>query len=773
MFRQDIYNIITKKETPKNELFKINETRIGGKWYAVGPDAKKVSVFTNQDSYQDHIRNKNYEPYNPQKHSNLDASPNTQNPQGVDVQKKDTVSEPQKTDVKPSTTDTQQPNQSDLQGAAAELSNSLGKDITIDKDNPTVFQLSGEDIIQIDGDDITLIGDISYENNKELIDSVLDYLNDRDSNIPAPSGIYDSESYDERIKHIASSTRSPYDVGGKNKRLSPDANASGDERFTTEDNGIEDEDFDSWRTAEERELPEEQQINVQDLFTKHNIDTSKFPAKYLKVLERMINTKALTKQNTDSISNFIGVAGAGQIQSQVGEIASMIITTIEDDEVADSFAKDLKSQLKDRDKGSNILDPTWIDASMKNRQAAYDHIRENYGEDAKIKFGAWDVKDEVESLGMEDYQKDKGYSTDVYYVVESPNIDENILIEASLKKDGKTYFFNGGTGDILKPKCASMNPKQPSGCSENGWGLNEEDIPEEANPNGFTKKQTKLYMDSKDDLIESVTGGVGVMKRISNEISEAKKELKKTKTKVDKNKIETRIKSLEESKKDIIKVLNETTFKSVREELGVKKVTEKNAEKVAAAVLNLYSDESYFDQKTGARTRKQLNLERINKLSMLVAMRGGEGSAANETFKQMKEEHKQYQLDLSNALLKNEKLNDGLMSVLRDEFPIKSCVLGEEVMFIGDTHLDRKTAVEVFGTDDFDEITDNLTIKEDDDGKVAIIYEAKGTGDIISLAKIDVRQKGVGYSNPPSFNIGIHPEFNTKLEEYRDKIRNN
>jgi len=42
MFRSDIYNIITKKENPKNELFKINETRIGGKWYAVGPNAKKV-----------------------------------------------------------------------------------------------------------------------------------------------------------------------------------------------------------------------------------------------------------------------------------------------------------------------------------------------------------------------------------------------------------------------------------------------------------------------------------------------------------------------------------------------------------------------------------------------------------------------------------------------------------------------------------------------------------------------------------------------------------
>ena len=108
-------------------------------------------------------------------------------------------------------------------------------------------------------------------------------------------------------------------------------------------------------------------------------------------------------------------------------------------------------------------------------------------------------------------------------------------------------------------------------------------------------------MDNKDALIESVTGDVGVMKRIRGEVSEAKKELKKATTKVEKNKIETRIKALEESKKDIIKVLNEATFKSVREELGVKKVTEKNAEKVAEAVLNLYSDEVYFDQETGAR----------------------------------------------------------------------------------------------------------------------------------------------------------------------------
>ena len=94
----------------------------------------------------------------------------------------------------------------------------------------------------------------------------------------------------------------------------------------------------------------------------------------------------------------------------------------------------------------------------------------------------------------------------------------------------------------------------------------------------------------------------------------------------------------------------------------------------------------------------------------------------------MNDEHDQYALNLSRALLLNEDLREGpkdedgnrqggLMGLLRDEFPIKAAAQGEEIMTIGDMVLDRKTCKAVFGTADFDEIKERLSIRKDENGK--------------------------------------------------------
>jgi hypothetical protein len=137
----------------------------------------------------------------------------------------------------------------------------------------------------------------------------------------------------------------------------------------------------------------------------------------------------------------------------------------------------------------------------------------------------------------------------------------------------------------------------------------------------------------------------------------------------------------------------------------------------------------------------------------------------------LKEEHLQYGKDLAQEILDNEKLSNGLSELLRDEFPIKSCIMGEEVMLIGDTRLNKKAAMEIFGTDDYEKIRENFEIQQDGEN-VSIVYKAKGTGEYISIAKLQIRQKGVGYKYPPSFNMGIHKEFNRYLSEYRDNTEN-
>ena len=67
-----------------------------------------------------------------------------------------------------------------------------------------------------------------------------------------------------------------------------------------------------------------------------------------------------------------------------------------------------------------------------------------YGEgEWELESAGWDVKEEVESLGMKDYKKDKGFSTDAYFVVNGE------LDEVSLKKDLKANLLNATTGRVI------------------------------------------------------------------------------------------------------------------------------------------------------------------------------------------------------------------------------------------------------------------------------------------------------------------------------------
>ena len=93
-----------------------------------------------------------------------------------------------------------------------------------------------------------------------------------------------------------------------------------------------------------------------------------FPEKYVEVLERMINTEGLSDPKKDSVSNFIDGAGAGMIQSQAGEIFTMMLTSIPDDDQAAAVAKQI-GEVLEKQTGKQILDESWVKAAMENRSS--------------------------------------------------------------------------------------------------------------------------------------------------------------------------------------------------------------------------------------------------------------------------------------------------------------------------------------------------------------------------------------------------------------------
>jgi len=208
-------------------------------------------------------------------------------------------------------------------------------------------------------------------------------------------------------------------------------------------------------------------------------DNPKFPKKYVKALERMMNTQP--KGDATKWQHYSDIAGgAGQISAQAGELMTMMGATMSDEEwneFSNSLLKheaSLKENHRDvfmkKDKktgkyednpGSRVIDSSWVKAATQSRKAIKDRLLKQYGEGTTIVAGAWDTESDVEALGMSNYSENKGFSTDMYLKVRKPD-GEEVLDEVSLKKSTYVNFLNSGAG-----KFNDWDPELPDDINAN------------------------------------------------------------------------------------------------------------------------------------------------------------------------------------------------------------------------------------------------------------------------------------------------------------------
>ena len=201
------------------------------------------------------------------------------------------------------------------------------------------------------------------------------------------------------------------------------------------------------------------------------LDNPNFPKKYVKALERLINTQPIgDAKRWGHYSDIPG--GAGRVQAQAGELMTMMGASMNDEDF-ETFINSIDSHVDELvDKNPNMkkdstrsVPKSWVKSAVNNRQAILNRIREEYP-DAEIVATSWDTKDDVESLGLDDYDKNKGFSTDMYMKIRTA--DGDVLDEISLKKDVNVNFLNAGTGSFSK------------------W---DPDLPDEINPNVYARTQ--------------------------------------------------------------------------------------------------------------------------------------------------------------------------------------------------------------------------------------------------------------------------------------------
>jgi hypothetical protein len=211
---------------------------------------------------------------------------------------------------------------------------------------------------------------------------------------------------------------------------------------------------------------------------KELFQNSKVPARHLIALERMMNTKA--NNQTAKWSHFSDLpGGAGQISAQAGELMTMISTTLDDKQAAEFFNSLLEHEKKQiasnpnlKSEGSRVVGNSWIKAAVNNRRAIRNRLSKEYP-GATIEAGSWDTAGEVEAMGLQDYKKNKGFSTDAYFKIKTKD-GQQILDEVSLKKSTAVNFLNSGTGKLFE------------------WDAN---IPDDINPNVYSKNQRKSLSD--------------------------------------------------------------------------------------------------------------------------------------------------------------------------------------------------------------------------------------------------------------------------------------
>jgi len=540
----------------------------------------------------------------------------------------------------------------------------------------------------------------------------------------------------------------------KNKDLDQDIQTEDEfnEGDLSED-GVSDEDFEK----------NEKIVSVDEPMSLEELESTlpkplPFPKKYVKVLHRLLNTK---NKGKITISDFTDAAGGGTLESTAGEIVSMIGMSIDDEEQANKFFDTLEEHTKKNNKGKKnnrgIIDPSWVESARKVRQGIRDRYDRAFGKgNWKLKNSSWDIKEEVEALGVEDYRRDKGFSTDVYFTLEVDGV--TILDEVSLKKDREANLLNSTSGRMLDiiirgnataedyERYDSLYGKLKSEMSTDDKAFLKrmeeehytEEIPDNVKVSKVKKKQEKMHSDSLSSNNDAIR------KDIDNFLSMSREEQLK-------------------SMMNIAKQLNQTPYEKWSEENleDYKKLFEemKNTE----GTLSLDNIKSVLKK---LAPKKSIGMRDIQKTSASLLVLNPE-SESSKDFDKIVENSHNHAKATADYLLSNETAREGLLKSIREDFPLQALMSGEESMHLADLSADKDTLKNIFGVDSFEELEQNLKVRETPP-PASIVFSVKGKEEI-PISTINTRPDGIGYGQSWKLEMKVHKDFADKLEEQNKK----
>jgi hypothetical protein len=530
------------------------------------------------------------------------------------------------------------------------------------------------------------------------------------------------------------------------------------------------------RTSEARaKANKAKKINTKPLFSTKDTQTifdgkPKFPKKYLKVLERIMQ---YGKENI-TITTLTDKAGAGTLESTCGEIVGMIGLSIQDAGKRAMFFRLLKARAEQNGK-AGILDPSWVTAGEAHCIANERKLKRDFPNGYTILNTFWDIADEAAAVGVEGYKQNKGFSTDVNMLVMDNKTKQTKWVEPSLKKDEVVNLLNGTTNRIRS--IAVLASKKVSNKEKDQY----ESATKELEGMGEVKKGKTPEYARKEQLQKYITG---LEERVKAEIPKnANAEYAYS--------VQEKLHSTAWENKDVIKqsklLLNawaklspkqkQERALSIIEEMGQNDKGGLRAE-IVDTINKLYKNK---DSISGLDSIGQIigdNTSRGKQKASMILLNLGSSTGKSNSLSTVRDKIYKNTYAHSKAaseyLLSTNETKTALLRSIRDAFPVKSLLEGEENMLLGDfkkgktpgTNIDQYVLQRVFNIKSAEEFQSGLKVL-DTPPPPHISFIGKGKNSKpIEIAEIKSRSDGKGYGGTWKLEMSLSKKFVELCKQY-------
>ena len=485
----------------------------------------------------------------------------------------------------------------------------------------------------------------------------------------------------------------------------------------------------------------------------------------------------------------------------------------------------------------------WIDASLENA-SAIDTYMSLEAPDSQIVGGSWDQPDELQSLGIGEDGEEKGFSTDIVIRDSngknhqlSLKKDGNVNFLNSGAGQYTKFYLSGALDDESNPyhETAKEYFDNIDRVNEIFEEIGLEEYDGESLPNipnqkklkelgvSDPKKVNKELQDIRNNLA-SIRSNEDIVPKEYNLSEYNRKENEALETNF--KKLNSEIRQLDLDKLNTPATETFTEYFSdgnfsddIKERFfnsdGTPKTDPKTGKMTPANIkqgidkseynrAKSLMDDANKDAKSGEiadKIKKIMKKEKIKdwptfvdklesgdlKLSgreknkiILNSILATKSDIAKEHRGDMKQRERDFARNSIEAISKDPVMKAGTLKSLRNNFPLKDVSEGSESMIIGDSVFSKSVLEKMFGTRDFNQIKDRLTVEKDSSGQPYLGYSAEvdtnGDGEtdsVIPISDINVRADGLGYGNTIKHEMKLRKDFYKRLQALNKEMGTN